>query len=198
MTRNDYYESLKILARKRRELYGISGPRALKSDFKRIFKAEGIRLDYWRGPLKKLRGAYFNDDFGPSIMVANHLPQEPFVFTLAHEYKHHLTDQDESVVHCISAESKAIIEIGAEVFAAEFIYPEALFLSDMQARSVGPGQCTAKILVRFKHETKTTLSYAALRKRAIRLGFGDESLPTAGWRRLEEEMGFGFRRFIRP
>jgi hypothetical protein len=67
-----------------------------------------------------------------------------------------------------------------------------LFAEHMSSRSVGPSQCTAETLVRLKHETKTSLSYAALRKRAIWLGYADESLPSAGWRDLEERLGLGY------
>ena len=46
-------------------------------------------------------------------------------------------------------------------------------------------------------KSKTSLSYAALRKRAVRLHYGDETLPTSGWRALEDSLGFGHRRFVR-
>jgi Zn-dependent peptidase ImmA (M78 family) len=197
VTRSEYYESLKRLARERRDHYGLCKPRVLKSDFRRIFKEEQIRLDYWPGPLRNLRGAYFNDQFGKSIMVAKRLPQEPLLFTLAHEYKHHLTDRDNGIVRCLGGESSDVLEIGAEVFAAEFIYPERLFSEHLAERGVGPGQCNAETLVLLKHQTKTTLSYAALRKRAIWLRFADDSLPTSGWQALEDRLGLGYRRFLR-
>lgn len=199
MTRTRYYEELKELARAKRALYGLTTPRVLKTDFRRIFKEEGIQLDYWDGPLKKVRGAYFNDEHGKTIMIGKRLPNEPCVFTMAHEYKHHLTDQDKAVpLGCMepTPESDAI-EIGAEIFAAEFIFPEALFKQHMEERSISPGRCTAENLVRLKHETKTTLSYAALRKLAIWLNFAPATLQASGWHAIEDRLGLGYRRFVR-
>lgn len=69
MNRTAYYEEMKALARAKRQEFGIAGPRVLRSDFKRIFKKEGIAFDYWNGPLKAIRGAYLCDDLGPTIMV---------------------------------------------------------------------------------------------------------------------------------
>jgi hypothetical protein len=48
---------------------------------------------------------------------------------------------------------------------AELIYPEGQFAADLQAR-VGVGGCTPEVIARLKHETRTTLSYAGLVKRA--------------------------------
>src|ERR1700677_1287943 len=81
------------------------------------------------------------------------------------------------------------IEIGAEVFAAEFIYPERLFVEHLELRNISFGLCTQESLVLLKFETKTSLSYTALRKRAIRLGYANESLPLTGWRNLENALG---------
>jgi hypothetical protein len=61
MNRYRYYEILKIRAKEVRSEYGLEGPRILKSDIRRIYKENGIKLDYWDHPLKSLRGAYFND-----------------------------------------------------------------------------------------------------------------------------------------
>jgi len=82
-----------------------------------------------------------------------------------------------------------VIEIGAEIFAAEFLFPEACFREEMDQRAIGPLQCTAEALVHLKHDTKTTLSYSGLCKLAIWLGFApDGALPKAGWKKLEDEI----------
>ena len=194
--RFEYYEQLKSLAREKRQQYGITGPRVLRTDMKRIFKAEGIQLDYWHQPFKKLRGAYFHDELGSTIMIKKDLPSDPCVFTMAHEYKHHLTDQDRAMVTCENNPANEAIEIGAEIFAAEFLFPEGCFREEMERMGVGLLGCTAEVLVRLKSETKTTLSYAGLTKLAEWLKFAPAgSLPKSGWRKLEDKiLGIPFYR----
>ena len=187
--RFEYYEKMKSLARETREAHGIAGPRVLRSNMKKIFKAEGIQLDYWAGPLKRIRGAYFNDQHGSTIMIRKDLPPDPCVFTMAHELKHHLADKDAGMLACKDKPANEMIEIGAEVFAAEFLFPEASFKEQMEQMGIGPLGCTAETLVHVKHNTKTTLSYAGLCKLAVWLGFSAEgALPTAGWKKLEDKI----------
>src|SRR5579863_10017727 len=171
MYRSEYYAQLKELARATRARFGLTSPRVLRSDLRRIYRAEGIRIDLWPYRLKKLRGAYVNDEFGPTVMLAKGLPQDPMVFTMGHELKHHLTDSRSSLSFCDACNQSDPIEIGAEIFAAELIYPEGDFCSDLEQMKIAPGQCTPEVLVRLKHETKTTLSYAGLAKRAEFMGF---------------------------
>jgi Zn-dependent peptidase ImmA (M78 family) len=168
--RHDYYEELKSLARQVREKYGLRTPRVMRSDLRRIYKALKIKFEKW--PLSpRVRGAYFNDDCGIHIVIAESLPDDPAVFTMAHELKHHLADADSGLSFCSSANEKEPIEIGAEVFAAELIFPEADFVVEMRALGVEPGGCTPEHIVRLKERTKTTLSHRGLCKRAERLGF---------------------------
>lgn len=187
--RYEYYEQMKNLAREKRQAYGIDGPRVLRNDMRRIFRQEGIRVDYWHGPFKKVRGAYFNDEHGPTIMVRRSLPPDPCVFTMAHELKHHLVDRDASVLTCENTPAKEVVEISAEVFAAEFLFPEECFKAQMAQMGIGLLGCTAESLVRVKHETKTTLSYTGLSKLAVWLGFsGEGALPKTGWQNLEAQI----------
>jgi Zn-dependent peptidase ImmA (M78 family) len=162
MLRSQYYEALKNLARETRTGYGIASVRVLRSDLRRIYSDQGIRIDLWDHKLKNLRGAYFNDELGPTVMLSKGLPEDPMVFTMAHELKHHLADSSLSVSYCDYSNQTEPIEIGAEVFAAELIYPEFQFASDMQARGITIGGCTPELIVRLKRETRTTLSYAGL------------------------------------
>jgi Zn-dependent peptidase ImmA (M78 family) len=180
---------MKTLARAQRQKYGIDGPRVLRTDMRRIFKEEGIRVDYWDGPMKKIRGAYFNDHLGQTIMILRTLPADPCVFTMAHEFKHHLVDKNVGLVMCENTPASQMIEIGAEVFAAEFLFPEECFRTHMAQMGIGPLGCKAETLVRLKHETKTTLSYSGLVKLAVWLKFSAEgALPTSGWQKLEERI----------
>lgn len=170
MKRHDYYEELKSLARQVREKYALRTSRVLRSDLRRIYKAHGIKFEKW--PLSpKIRGAYFNDDCGIHIVIAESLRDDPAVFTMAHELKHHLVDAASGRWFCASANEKEPIEIGAEVFAAELIFPEADFVAEMRALGVEPGGCTPEHIVRLKEITKTTLSHRGLCKRAEWLRF---------------------------
>lgn len=187
VTRTEYYSRMEFLAGEVRDRFGLSPERVTKRDFARIFRAEGVRLDRWRGPLKRLRGAYFNDDLGPTIMVNAALPDDPYIFTLGHELKHHLVDAGSILSYCDASNESAMMEIGAEVFAAELLFSESAFRQQLDALGVVPPNCTAEHLVHLKHRTQTTLSYSGLAKRTMRLGFAREgSLPNGGWRMIED------------
>lgn len=189
MLRTEYYEQLKALARETRSRFNLVSPRVLRSDLRRIYRVEGVRVDLWPHKLKHLRGAYFNDALGPTVMLMKGLPEDPMVFTMAHELKHHLVDRDYSLSYCDSSNQSNPIEIGAEIFAAELIYPDGDFRSDLEEMGINEGLCTPEMLVRLKHETRTTLSYAGLAKRAefMRLATAG-SLAGVRWKKLEERI----------
>lgn len=191
-----YFSQMKVLASRVRSDYGLTGPRVMRSDLKRIYKDQAIELDYWDQPLKKLRGAYFDDADGTSVMIAKRLPDDPLIFTMAHELKHHLVDRAVGSVKCSVGNEASLIEIGAEVFAAEFLLPDELFAQELALMEIQKGSCCAETLVHLKHRTKTTLSYAGLTKKAERLGYaGKGVISQGGWRRLEERLyGPPFRR----
>ena len=189
MSRSEYYRQMRLLAGQIRDQYGLQTPRVLKSDLRRIYKDQGIHIDLWPYKLRKLRGAYFNDAEGASVMLARGLPDDPMIFTMGHELKHHLVDRDSIVALCDPSNQSAEIEIGAEIFAAEMIYPEGMFRDDLLRLGVTMGSCTAEQLVALKRETKTTLSYAGIAKRAEFLGFAPQnSLAKVAWKKLEESI----------
>lgn len=188
MSRSQYYDQMKDLARQVRAAYGLSSCRVRKSDLRRIYKAEGVRIDIWPYKLKEVRGAYFRDFLGPTVMVAK-LPNDPFVFTLAHELKHHLFDHGAALPPCGARNQSEHVEIGAEIFAAELLFPEADFCRVMSDLGVAGGRCKPADIVRVKRRTETTLSYLGLVKRAEFLGFAPAgSLPRSGWKTLEEKV----------
>ena len=122
-------------------------------------------------------------------MLYKDLPDDPMVFTMGHELKHHLVDSALAVSYCDPSNRTAYIEIGAEVFAAELIFPEEMFVSNMAAMGVGAGQCKPETIVQLKRESRTTLSYAGLVKRAEFLGFAEDgALDGVKWTKLEEEI----------
>lgn len=187
MNRNLYYEEMKSRARQVRHDFGISNVRVLRSDLRRIYREYGIRIDLWHHRFRSLRGAYFNDDLGPTVLIDAALPDEPAIFTMGHELKHHLVDSAGPVAYCDASNENEPVEIGAEVFAAELIFPESDFAQKLREMGVEKGACTPETIVRLKRDTQTTLSYAGLSKRAVFLGFAI-SLPKIGWKKLEEKM----------
>jgi len=200
MSRFAYYEEMKTLARQVRSDHGLCTPRVLRSDMRRIYKHFGIRIDLWPHKLSRLRGAYFFDDLGATVMLVRGLPADPTIFTMGHELKHHLVDRKAGLSYCDASNENEPIEIGAEIFAAELIFPEQDFIDRLTQMGVTKGSCTPEMLVRLKRETSTTLSYAGISKRAQFLGFAKpESLANVHWKKLEEEL-FGeplYKRILR-
>jgi hypothetical protein len=187
---------MKAIARDVRAEHGLTTPRVLRSDLRRIYKKEKIRIDLWTN-LKGLRGAYFKDDGGgASVMLSRDLPDDPAIFTLAHELKHHLVDRDSGVSFCSSSNEKEPIEIGAEIFAAEFLFTEQDFIARLEQLGVQRGACSAADLVRLKVETGTTLSHAGLAKRALWLAFAPPgTFDGARWREIKDEI-YGVPRWL--
>jgi len=182
-----YYEELRVLARQVRAEHGLSTPRVLPSDLMRIYAQYGIVLDEWPYRFKHLRGAFINDHLGTTIMIARGLPQDPMVFTMAHELKHFFRDRDLGISYCDQSNLNKSLEVGAEIFAAELLFPDRDFVAHMNMMGIRRDQCLPKTLIRLKRKTGTTLSYAGLAIKAERLGFApSHSLTTIKtWRRLE-------------
>ena len=191
MNRSSYYDAMRQLARNVRDRFGYSTPRVTRSDLRKIYRAEKIKIDLWPHKLRKLRGAYFCDDgvCGPTVMLAKGLPEEPMVFTMAHELKHHFADRDTALSFCDISNEKSYIEIGAEVFAAELIFPQEDFVVAATSCSVERGDVQPADVVRLKHETRTTLSYASLVKRLMFLGYASpDAFGGVKWKKLEEQI----------
>lgn len=189
MNRSAYYNEMKELARSTRAKYGLTTPRVLKSDLRAIYRDQGIKIDLWPHRLREVRGAYFNDELGPTVMLVKGLPDDPMIFTMGHELKHHLVDRDLPVACCSDRNANQHIEIGAEIFAAELLYPEQDFIEALAAGGFTAGKCTAEAIVRLKHNTRTTLSYTGLAKRATFLGLAPAgSMDKIRWKTLEEQI----------
>jgi len=196
MNRGEYYESVRALAREVRAQHNLATPRVLRSDLRRIYRHEGIKIVLWPYKLRKLNGAYFFDALGATVMLRKDLPAEPMVFTMGHELKHHLLDRESGHSFCDVSNENNYIEIGAEIFAAELIFPEDEFAAAARTIGIRSGCCTPEHLVRLKHETKTTMHYASMVKRVDFLGFAPSTqFAKVGWRKLEERIfGPTFRR----
>jgi hypothetical protein len=194
----DYYEMVKERARELRRDRQWTEPRLGLRELKQLCIDQGIeKIDLWppstcHGAKKrtKVRGIYSPNGGRPCVMVNRHLPKEQRIFTLGHELKHHLYDSDsDTPLLCEKSVQKNTIEIGAEIFAAELIYPDADFCRDLRARGVQTGTCTAEDLVRLKHDIETSLSCAALAKKAYRFDFAPRgSFEKAAWRKIERQI----------
>lgn len=189
MSRSEYYAEMKRLANQVRQEFDLTTPRVMRNDMRRIYKAYNIKIDLWPHKLKQLRGAFIFDDLGATVMIAKSLPDDPFIFTMGHELKHYLKDRHLGLTYCDASKSTEHIEIGAEIFAAELIYPEQDFAEHLLGMGVKAGQCQPETIVHLKKQTRTTLSYTGLAKRAEFMGYAVKgSLPKAGWKSLEEKL----------
>lgn len=197
MTRSEYYDEMRRLAKEQRSLFNLSSVRVTLTDLRKIFKHHGISINLWPMPgisgdhMKKIKGAYMHVDGQPSVLISRRLPDEQRIFTMAHELKHHLADYDDASkgITCQFEGATDAKEIAAEVFAAELIYPDTIFISDMSARSIAKGACTDRDIVSLKRSTNTTLSFTALAKKATFLGYAPKgSFDGVKWKKLEEEM----------
>lgn len=93
---------------------------------------------------------------------------------MAHELKHYLVDRNEGVLRCDSTNVADEVEIGAEVFAAELIFPDDAVCAWLGNLGVRKGACKAEDLVHLKQRSKTSLSYAGLVKKVDWLGFASK------------------------
>jgi len=184
---HNYYEDLKLLARQVRAENGLSSPRVLPSDLMRIYAKHGIEVDEWPYRFRHLRGAFIDDHLGTTVMLAKGLPRDPMAFTMAHELKHFYRDRDLGISYCDQSNLNRSLEIGAEIFAAELLFPDRDFVAHMKTMGIRRDECLPKTLVHLKRKTGTTLSYAGLAIKAERLGFApSHSLTTVKtWRKFE-------------
>jgi Zn-dependent peptidase ImmA (M78 family) len=189
---NDYYDDFKRLARQVRAENGLNSPRVTPSDMRRIYFRNGIEIDLWPYRLRNLRGAFICDKLGTTVMLAKNLPQDPMVFTMAHELKHFYRDRNLGVSYCDQSNITKTLEIGAEIFAAELIFPDREFIAQLNKMRIRKDQCLPGTLVELKHTTRTTLSYAGLAIKAERLRFAPANSLTKvkTWRKLERLYGF--------
>ena len=205
MDRASYYEEMKRLAHEVRQQYGVTTSKVGLKLIRWIYKEEGIELDYWRPKLRKVRAAYFIVDGAPCVLLnAGIKPKEPRIFALCHELKHHYVDRQRaesgglSCQHDVSWRDGSPIEIGAEMFAAEFIFTEAEFVS--LARNLGlDKRCLKEDVVRLKRESPAPVSYTFIRKRLQWLGLAKPGeFDGIQFQKLEDELyGVPFFRRVR-
>lgn len=151
MNRSDYYRNICSLALAKREQYSITTEAIGLQRVRKIYRDEGIEIDSWQlGP--RLKALYLVDP-DPAVAIRSDLPDEPKLFALVHELKHHWADQElikKGAFSCGDYNENELVEKAAEVFAAEFIYPEAEFATDFDQFRVGLSQIEPEHVVRFK------------------------------------------------
>jgi Zn-dependent peptidase ImmA (M78 family) len=165
---NAQYGDLKRLAGELRRQHAITTRALNLTEVRRIYRAEGVTIDVWKlSP--RIRGVYMCDDNDPSVLINDTLPKEPRLFALVHELKHHLRDRailEGGHIPCGVYNANRDIEIGAEVFAAEFIFPEAEFVGvAQQLQLFSQPSITPEDIVRLKRAANAPVSYQFLRKR---------------------------------
>ena len=188
------YERLKALARAKRGEHEVTTGSIGLSSVRGIYKAEGIKLDLWHYKLRRVRAAYFICDGEPHVLVNAQLPEAPRLFAECHELKHHYEDRaiaEESGFACEElAWAKAPErEIGAEVFAAEFIYPESEFLEDLRASGLNDGNCTVERVIALKRGAIPPISYQFIVKRLEWFGITRTGqFAKVQWKKREAEI----------
>lgn len=190
--RTAYYLKMRDLAREKRSLYNVQTDKLDIPFLERIYKSERIKIDRRRMRGKTIRASYFCDDGDCSILLNQSLPRAPKMFTLAHELKHHYVDQQlirDGRIRCGDYNRNEFIEKSAEVFAAEFIYPEAEMRALAASMVIDARTCTKEKIVDFKRACPACISYKFIVKRFERFGFFPKgTYDGVKFQNLEEEI----------
>jgi Zn-dependent peptidase ImmA (M78 family) len=185
------YDAVIGLAKAKRIEHSVSTSALNLLTIRRIYKAEGVKIDKWSFG-SKIRAVYMFDDGDASVAIKDGMPREPTLFSLAHELKHHFLDRaliQDGRLKCGDYNANEAIEKAAEVFAAEFIYPEDEFVACVVALGIQLGSCTPEDVVRLKRACNALVSYQFLSKRLLRLGFAEaDAFNKIKFQNLEEEM----------
>lgn len=200
MDSQDQYEIAKSLAREKRLLYSVQSERVNLTALRKIYTQEGIKIKLAEPrKLRNLKAAYFNDEDGIDVFLNPKLPNEAKLFALVHELKHHYIDANgEGVWSCLkSYGDEPIIEKTAEVFAAEFIWPENDFITSISDYGITRVNCTAENVINFKRAIKIPVSYMFIKKRLEWFKLIDKgSMNNVKFQTLEREM-YGLPFYLR-
>lgn len=191
MTRSEYYSAMKLLAQEKRKHYGLTTDNIKIPVFQRIYKQEGIKIDRRKEISPKIRAAYFCDS-GCSVLLNNKLPREQKLFSLAHELKHHFVDQEliqNCEIQCGDYNANEVLEIGAEVFAAELIFPESEMRELIKSLGIDRNNCVKKSVIDIKRATSAPISYRFVVKRLERFNLiSKDAFEGTQFKKLEEQI----------
>ena len=201
MGQSDEYEALKALAREARSKYGVTTDTLGLRKMRTVYEEEGIHVDLWKHKLRRVQAAYLVVGGRSYVMLNAAQPAEPRLFSMAHELKHHYVDRDAASsmpIGCVGElgySTAPTTEIGANIFAAEFIFPEAEF-NCWALRALGKRACTKKEVVLLKRRCPARVSYAFLVRRLERLGFATKgAFAGVQFLNLEKQL-FGPRYYV--
>jgi Zn-dependent peptidase ImmA (M78 family) len=171
--RTAYYQNCRALAQAKRHEHSVATASLNLLVMARIYKKEGIAIDRRRLKGNRIKAAYYCDDGECSVLLNTTPPREPRLFALAHELKHHYLDREKIMngqIECGDYNANEFIEKGAEVFAAEFIYPELEMRQLIGQMGITSLSCTARTIVNFKRACPACISYTFIVKRFVRFG----------------------------
>lgn len=194
MTRSQEFQSLKSLAREKRAEHGVTTASVSLSVMRDVYRAEGIQLDLCHHKLRKVRAAYLIIEGDPYVLVNATLPKEPRLFAECHELKHHCVDRVEAEQTGLACQDLAWDraperEVGAEIFAAEFIYPETEFIDDIQSLGLSKETCSVETIIAAKRAAVPPISYQFMLKRLEWFGIAARGrFKDVQWKKREEEI----------
>jgi Zn-dependent peptidase ImmA (M78 family) len=190
--RSAYYQKMRTLAREKRQLHDVRTDKLNIRFMGRIYKSEGIKIDRRALRGNRIRASYFCDNGECSVLLKKDLPPAPKLFSLAHELKHHYVDQQQirdGRIQCGDYNRNEFIEKSAEVFAAEFIYPEAEMHAFAASMGIDARTCTKEKIIDFKRACLACVSYTFIVKRFERFGFFPKgTYASVQFQKLEEEI----------
>jgi Zn-dependent peptidase ImmA (M78 family) len=190
--RSAYYEKCRALALAKRADHSVQTAALNLVVMQSIYRAEGITIDRRKTKANRIRAAYYCDDGECSVWLNAGLPREPKLFALTHELKHHYLDQAEiqsGRIECGDYNAHEVIEKAAEVFAAEFIYPETEMKSLVSQLNISNLNCTPEKIVEFKQACRACVSYTFVVKRFEWFGLCPRgAFSKVQFKKLEEEL----------
>lgn len=191
-SRSDYYRQCRTVAQAKRAHHCVRTDSLNLVVMQNIYRAEGISIDRRKLKGNRIKAAYYCDNNDFSVLVNKSLPKEPKLFALAHELKHHYMDREliaTGVMECGDYNAHEVIEKGAEVFAAEFVYPEAEMRQLIGEMGITSLTCTAETIVEFKRECRACISYTFIVKRFTRFGLCQRGVfDKVQFTKLEEQI----------
>ena len=111
---------------------------------------------------------------------------------MAHELKHNYCDQQSlknGEIRCGDYNANEVIEKAAEVFAAEFVYPESDFLACAESMGLQRGKVTPEQVVELKRTCGAPVSYTFLQKRLEWFTFIENGeFAKVQFQKLEEQL----------
>lgn len=192
LNRTAYYQQCRALAQAKRAEHSVVTPLLNLLVMAQIYKKEGIALDRRKLSGNRIKAAYYCDDRECSVLLNTSPPREPKLFALAHELKHHYLDRERILngqIECGDYNANEIIEKGAEVFGAEFIYPEVEMRQLIGQMGITNLTCDARAIVEFKRACRACISYTFIVKRFARFGLCQQGVfAKVQFKKLEERI----------